>query len=541
MLCFCVPAVAQPTEFTYQGRLVDGSLGANGTYEMRFRLFDAETGGTQQPQPTPITLEFTVAGSNPVTVSNGVFTVRLDFSNAAFPGAARFLEISVRRTASDPFTVLDPRQPVTSAPHNIKSLSSGSSDGLSVACVLCVTDGQIQSIDGSKVTGTVASAANATIATNVSGVVQIANGGTGSSTKNFVDLSTNQTSIGGDKTFTGAIGVTGGSGIFNGNGSGLTNLNGANITNNTIGASALSSDTFPNTRNLSLLGQRRWDLLGQRIATGGGPTGIAFDGTNIWVANGGTNNVTKIRASDGAVQGLFAAGAFPQAVEFDGSNIWVVNGTGSVTKLRASDGACVGTCNFAVGFAPSGIAFDGANIWVANTNSNNVTKLRASDGAVQGTFPAGTNPRGIAFDGTNIWIVSRGTSQVIKLRASDGSFLGIFAVGVSPNGITFDGANIWVTNASDDSVTKLRASDGACVGICTFTVGDLPSGVAFYGANIWVANFGFDNVTKLRATDGALQGTFAVGTDPNAVAFDGANMWVANNGSSNVTKLPVFP
>ena len=291
-LCLCVPAVAQTTDFTYQGRLVDGSLAASGTYEMRFRLFDAENGGTQQPQPTPITLDFTLANGNAVTVTNGIFTVKLDFTASAFPGAARFLEISVRRTATDPFTLLNPRQPITSAPHNIRSLTSGSSDGLSVACVLCVTDAQIQSLDGSKVTGTVS---NATTALNISGIVPIANGGTGSSTQNFVDLLTNQINIAGNKrfvqtttldianvgtltnsggaTFNGTATFNGanpvqmnaldvGNGLtadvvsvselnalgqvsaaqFSGNGSGLTSLNATNVTTGTLADARLSTN-----------------------------------------------------------------------------------------------------------------------------------------------------------------------------------------------------------------------------------------------------------------------------------------------------------
>jgi DNA-binding beta-propeller fold protein YncE len=48
-------------------------------------------------------------------------------------------------------------------------------------------------------------------------------------------------------------------------------------------------------------------------------------------------------------------------------------GSNSVTKLRASDGAHLGT--FSVGNYPFGIVFDGANIWVTNTNSNTVNKL----------------------------------------------------------------------------------------------------------------------------------------------------------------------
>jgi hypothetical protein len=64
----------------------------------------------------------------------------------------------------------------------------------------------------------------------------------------------------------------------------------------------------------------------------------------------------------------------PFGVAFDGANIWVTNGgSNSVTKLRASDGVHLGS--FSVGNYPVGIAFDGANIWVTNTNSNTVNKL----------------------------------------------------------------------------------------------------------------------------------------------------------------------
>jgi DNA-binding beta-propeller fold protein YncE len=61
-------------------------------------------------------------------------------------------------------------------------------------------------------------------------------------------------------------------------------------------------------------------------------------------------------------------------VAFDGANIWVTNqDSNNVTKLRASDGLNLGT--FAVGAHPDGIAFDGANIWVANYSSSTVSKL----------------------------------------------------------------------------------------------------------------------------------------------------------------------
>jgi len=64
--------------------------------------------------------------------------------------------------------------------------------------------------------------------------------------------------------------------------------------------------------------------------------------------------------------------------------------TQNLTKLRASDGANLGT--FSVVSVPTTVAFDGANIWAPNLNSAKVTKLRA-DGAILGTFNVGNGPR----------------------------------------------------------------------------------------------------------------------------------------------------
>src|SRR5688500_16330337 len=59
-------AQAQTTAFTYQRRLTDGSLPANGIYNMQFSLFDAETGGAQISAPQTVL----------ATVTGGIFTVK---------------------------------------------------------------------------------------------------------------------------------------------------------------------------------------------------------------------------------------------------------------------------------------------------------------------------------------------------------------------------------------------------------------------------------------------------------------------------------
>lgn len=178
-------ALAQTSSFTYQGKLADSGVAANGTYDITFKLFDMLANGTQ--------VGTDIVRDN-VVVSDGGFTVDLDFGAAAFAsGASRFLQLEVRPGASvGTFTTLVPRQPLTSSPYAVKAASASFADSLSSACALCVTDAHIFSIDGGKVTGAVANA------TNVSG------------------------------------------GTVSGNGSGLTNLSGGNLASNSITADKFS-------------------------------------------------------------------------------------------------------------------------------------------------------------------------------------------------------------------------------------------------------------------------------------------------------------
>jgi hypothetical protein len=302
---------------------------------------------------------------------------------------------------------------------------------------------------------------------------------------------------------------------------------------NTLTISSSGASAQVNPHQIAML---RWygaNTTNSVFSVGNKPIGLAFDGSSMWVANLNSDNVMKLRASDGEILGTYAVGSLPAEIAFDGANVWVTNfGSGSVSKLQARDGAPLGT--FIVGPNPFGIAFDGANIWVANSASSSITKLRANDGANLGTFAVGGSPLGVAFDGANIWVTNHSGNNVWKLKASDGSVLGNFTVGSNAYGIAFDGANMWVANEGSNTVTKLRVSDGAVVG--TYAVGNVPRSVVFDGVNIWVSNaYSFD-VTKLRASDGSFLGTFPVGSFPEKVAFDGVNIWVANGGSNNLMK-----
>ena len=102
--------------FTYQGRLTDGAVPANGPYDLEIRLFTALAGGTSVG-PTVV--------RDDVLVTDGVFTVGLDFGGVAFAGSARWLEVAVRPGASTgAYTTLTPRQELTPSPNALFSATA---------------------------------------------------------------------------------------------------------------------------------------------------------------------------------------------------------------------------------------------------------------------------------------------------------------------------------------------------------------------------------------------------------------------------------
>ena len=109
---------AQTSEFTFQGKLTDQSAPANGVYDLSFKLYDSAN----------LQIGATLTRED-IQVTNGVFTVPLNFGASAFDGGSRMIEISVRAGSSTgSFTVLSPKQEIKSTPYAVRSLTAGTAD-----------------------------------------------------------------------------------------------------------------------------------------------------------------------------------------------------------------------------------------------------------------------------------------------------------------------------------------------------------------------------------------------------------------------------
>ena len=110
-ICGIETLCAQGTAFTYQGQLSSGGNPANGSYDLTFSLYNS----TSLASPVvagPVT-------NSAVAVTNGLFTVSLNFGPGIFSGTNYWLQIAVRPNGPGSFTTLSPRQPLLPVPYAI--------------------------------------------------------------------------------------------------------------------------------------------------------------------------------------------------------------------------------------------------------------------------------------------------------------------------------------------------------------------------------------------------------------------------------------
>jgi hypothetical protein len=275
------------------------------------------------------------------------------------------------------------------------------------------------------------------------------------------------------------------------------------------------------------------------------PEGMAFDGSHVWVACLGTNELQEFNASDGALVRTVTGLGGPYALAYDGANIWATDySSNQVTDINASTGAISGSFN--VQSEPSGIAFDGTNMWITNYGSNSISQVVATTGAVT-NYALSSCPTlyGVAFesfDGLNLWVSCHTSNVVAEVTTSTGGVLRTVTVGQGPLSVVYDGETgqtngpfVWITNTDSGTVSKISLATFTTPS--GFSAGSEPYGMVFDGLFIWVTNPGAGTVTKLYQSNGATAGTFTPGATPLFMGFDGGNVYVSNHGSGTISKM----
>ena len=356
------------------------------------------------------------------------------------------------------------------------------------------------------------------------------------------------------------------------------------------------------------------------------PTGITTDGTILYVADSGNNTIREIAISTGtvttlagaagaskSVDGIGSAASFsnPAGITTDGTNLYVADlGSNTIRKIVISTGAVStlagspGTAGWADGIGvaasftrPIGITTDGANLYVADAGNNTIRKIVIFTGVVTtlagaagtsgwtdgvGSAARFNGPRGITTDGTNLYvadtlsgtirmiIVSTGTVTTLAGAASNTVAWGADGIGSAarfgePIGITTDGRILYVADSGTNTIRMIVIStgvvstlagtnntSGSVDGIGSAASFNGPSGIITDGINLYTADSDNDTIRKIVISTGAvttLAGTARIAgsadgtglaarfSTPSCITSDGIDLYVTDAYNKTIRKI----
>ncbi len=293
-----------------------------------------------------------------------------------------------------------------------------------------------------------------------------------------------------------------------------------------------------------------------------GPAGIATDGTNLYIAESGSDCIRKIviattlvttfagNPAGGLINGSNAEVRYsrPLSITTDGARLFVADTgnnvirmidiqTGAVTTLAgnrtmdALDGiGMLASFNF-----PHGITTDGKSLYITDQDSNTIRKVIISTGVVTtlagspgitgftdgiGTAARFNRPGGITTDGTNLYVTDLYNMTIRKIVIATGMVTTLagnpFVIGWNdgtgtaasfwaPSGITTDGTNLYITDDGNQLIRKVVIATGVVTTIA-------------------------GKRGELGAADGI--GTAASFSTPRGITSDGTNLFVCDFGNT---------
>jgi hypothetical protein len=418
---------AQTTAFTYQGQLISSNAPATGVFDLRFQIYNANSNVVAVPLTNA-----------PVGVTNGLFTVALDFGASVFDGSARSLEIGVRsfnastNVNTNAYVVLSPRQTLTSVPYAIQSLNA--SNAVVLTAPLPATN-MVGTIPNSLLSPNVAILTNNVIFSG------------GVTATNFTGNGYGLSNVPGTSLI----------GIITGNGSGLTSVPAASLTG-TLPNSLLSPNVAILTNNVIFSGSVTATNF---VGNGQGLTNVP--GAFIWVS------VAANTQAQPNIGFICNNGVAPVTITLPSSpnigdvyKIAAVGAGGWIIAQNANQMIAAGNLSDSIG--ESWTAYGIITNWSAVASSADGTKLVATvkGGQIYTSANSGVTwtPQAGSTNWSSVASSADGTYLVAGVGNNAGLVGNIYTSANSGGGSwsSHDNARQWVSVASSADGTKLVAA-----------------------------------------------------------------------------------
>ena len=192
------------------------------------------------------------------------------------------------------------------------------------------------------------------------------------------------------------------------------------------------------------------------------PTGLAYDGHFLWVADRLSDKLYQLDPQTGCIrQTLPAPGYNVSGLASDGRFLWVLDATArKIYKLNPQTGITEKTLTVYCS-APQGLAFDGKTLWLADVKGRQLHQISTVDGTDLRDLPApSVAPYGLTAQGPWLWVADRADDKIYQVDPQTGDvYMAIPSPGPFPRGLAYDGQALWNVDYQTDTIYRLKLYD----------------------------------------------------------------------------------
>lgn len=235
-------------------------------------------------------------------------------------------------------------------------------------------------------------------------------------------------------------------------------------------------------------------------------TGLTFVEQYLYAVDRINKKICKIDTASGNILDSFNTpenntDGFPSGLTWDGINLWYNCGGDVDSTYELNLYGQVLSQYKIIGDVPTGLTFDGSNLWSINTELDIIYQISLPNFELLGSInaPGEGYPNGLAFDGSYLWVSENSSNMIYQL------YIGVISV-INSNSLANGVLNVWpnptfnfinveipasntpvvlkIYNISRQMVKSFKINENKLSDNYQFNLSDLKSGIYFLTVNL---------------------------------------------------------
>lgn len=278
------------------------------------------------------------------------------------------------------------------------------------------------------------------------------------------------------------------------------------------------------------------------------PRDVTFDGDKVWVSNHNGANVNRVSRATGAVDLTVGVGSKPYGILYAHGYVWVANyGSDSITRMNP-DGTGVATIALVAGDGPLGLtkivtSAGGQFLTISCHKSGKVKSINLETLSLVGlATTVGRKPcfmYSVTIGGKSFLYVANYLDNTVSVVSEAGTVVATIPVGQGPFGITFDGTHVWVCNYADSSLSLIDPITNTVTAVIQLGTRKGPTDAAHIDGYVWVTCAATREVARVNVATRIPTAYEPMPSSPRSIMYDGTDAWMPLNLNASSSVVPV--